>query len=87
MDPETERLHVCRHGVTPAEVQEVPNRPLEDRAGSAGARVVVGQTGSGRYLRVVYVPDPDADAAFVITAYEIGPKARRALRRRQRRRP
>jgi hypothetical protein len=28
-------------------------------------------TASGRYLRVIYVPDPEPDSVFVITAYEL----------------
>jgi hypothetical protein len=43
------------------------------------------ETRGGRYLRVIYVPDPEPDSLFVITAYELGPKALRALRRRRRR--
>jgi hypothetical protein len=74
-----------RHAVTEGEVEEVLVRPLEDRPGSEGSRVAVGQTRGGRYLRVIYVPDPEPDSLFVITAYELGPKALRALRRRRRR--
>lgn len=64
---------------------EVLGKPLEDRVGSEGCRVAVGQTEAGRYLRVIYVPDPQPDSAFVITAYDLGPKALKALRRRRRR--
>ncbi len=42
---------------------------------------------SGMGVRVVYVPDLKPDCVFVITAYEIGPKARLALMRRPRRNP
>ena len=66
------------------EVREVLARPLEDRAGRDGARVALGQTRAGRYLRVIYVPDPGAESVFVITAYDLGPKAKHALRRRRR---
>jgi hypothetical protein len=45
-----------------------------------------GQTQAGRYLRVIYVPDPLPNSVFVITAYPLAPKALRALRRRTRRR-
>ena len=31
------------------------------------------------------VPDPEPDSGFVITAYDLGPKALKALRRRRRR--
>lgn len=43
----------------------------EDRPGRKGSRVAIGQTRSGRYLRVIYVPDPEPDSVFVITAYEL----------------
>ncbi|MDY7034270.1 MAG: hypothetical protein SVY10_20490 [Thermodesulfobacteriota bacterium] len=29
------------------------------------------QTRGGRYLRVIYVPDPSPDSVFVITAYAL----------------
>ena len=41
------------------------------------------KTEAGRYLRVIYVPDPTPGSVFVITAYDLGEKARKALRRRQ----
>jgi hypothetical protein len=44
----------------------------------------LGQTRKGRYLRVIYVPDPAPGSIFVITAYDLGPKTRRALGRRLR---
>lgn len=31
-------------------------------AGADNSRVALGQSGAGRYLRVIYVPDPDADS-------------------------
>ena len=85
VDPETGEPHIYRHGVDEAEVQDVLARPLEDRPGREGSRVALGQTRGGRYLRVVYVPDPEPNSVFVITAYQVGPKALRALRRRLRR--
>jgi hypothetical protein len=84
-DPDSGQPHIYRHGVTKPEVEEVLTHPLEDRVGSEGSRVALGQTESGRYLRVVYVPDPESASAFVITAYDLGPKAKKALRRRRRR--
>jgi hypothetical protein len=83
IDPETQQPHIYRHGVAAPEVEDVLRRPMEDRE---GARVAVGRTQAGRYLRVIYVPDPVPDSVFVITAYRLGPKALRALRRRRRRR-
>ncbi|MBI4454808.1 MAG: DUF4258 domain-containing protein [Acidobacteria bacterium] len=87
LDPGTGQPHIHRHGVDEIEVEDVLARPMEDRPGREGTRVAVGQSRGGRYLRVIYVPDPVPDSAFVITAYELGPKAMKALRRRQRRKP
>jgi len=83
-DPVTAEPHIDRHGVSELEVEEVLSRPLEDRPGREGSRVALGQTRAGRYLRVVYVPDGCPGGIFVITAYDLGPKARRALGRRLR---
>ncbi len=87
IDPESGEPHMARHRVTEDEVGDVLARPLEDRPGREGSRVALGQTAAGRYLRVIYVPDPDPDSLFVFTAYDLGPKAKRALPRRRRRRP
>jgi hypothetical protein len=87
MDPETGAPHVERHGVTEQEVREVLMRALEDRPGRDGSRVALGHTSEGRYLKVIYVPDPEPGSVFVITAYQLGPKAKRALRRRRRKKP
>jgi hypothetical protein len=86
VDPQMEQPHIYNHDVTEDEVEDVLRRPIEDRPGRDGARVALGQTQGGRYLRVIYVPDAGADSVFVITAYQIGPNALRALRRRRRRR-
>ena len=83
IDPATEQPHIYRHSVAEEEVEDVLVRPMEDRAGRDGSRIALGQTEAGRYLRVVYVPDPAPGSVFVITAYELGEKARKALRRRQ----
>ena len=84
IDPETHEPHIYGHEVSEAEVEAVLSRPLEDRPGREGSRVALGTTQEGRYLRVIYVPDPSPDSIFVITAYDLGPKARRALGRRLR---
>jgi hypothetical protein len=55
---------------------------MEDRAGRDGTRIALGQTEAGRSLRVIYVPDRTPGSVFVITAYELGEKARNASRRR-----
>jgi hypothetical protein len=87
IDPETGEPHLHRHGVREEEAEDVLQRPIEDRPGYDGARVAIGQTRAGRYLRVIYVPDPEPDSLFCITAYDLGPKAVHALRRRRRKKP
>jgi len=86
IDPDTNLPHIYRHGVSEGEVEDVLRRPGEDRPGSEGSRVAIGQTRAGRYLRVIYVPDPVPDSVFVITAYELKGKSLVAYRRRRRRR-
>lgn len=86
IDPEIGLPHIYNHGVSEEEVEEVLARPGEDRQGYEGARVAIGQTEAGRYLRVIYVPDPEPGSVFVITAYELCGKALSAYRRRRRRR-
>lgn len=82
VDSESGSPHIHRHGVDEAEVQDVLSNPGEDRPGREGARVAIGQTRHGRYLRVIYAPD--ARGPFVITAYELTGKPLMAYRRRQR---
>ncbi|HWX41889.1 MAG TPA: DUF4258 domain-containing protein [Blastocatellia bacterium] len=72
------------HGVEEGEVEDVLTNPGEDRPGREGSRVAIGQTEAGRYLRVVYVRDPEPDSLFVITAYDLSRKAAFAYRRRRR---
>ena len=85
VDRESGEPHVAHHVVTEQEVRDVLARPFEDRPGRDGAQIALGQTSAGRYLRVIYVSDPEPDAVFVITAYDLSPKAKHALRRRRRR--
>jgi len=84
VDPQTGRPHMLQHGVSAQEVEEVLARPSEDRLGYDGARVAVGKTRGGRYLRVVYRPEPEG--IFVITSYPLCGKPLRAYKRRARRR-
>jgi hypothetical protein len=62
--------HIHHHQVSEDEAIDVLEEPGEDRAGRDDSRVALGQAASGRYLRVIYVPDPEPDSIFVITAYE-----------------
>jgi hypothetical protein len=86
-DPETDLPHVYDHNVDELDVMDVLHSPLEDRAGTEGSRVAIGQTRAGRYLRVIYRRDQTGDGIFVITAYDLSANQLKALRRRQRRRP
>jgi hypothetical protein len=83
-DPETGLPHIYNHQVTEDEVEEVLARQGEDRPGREDSRVAIGQTAASGYLRVIYVPDPEPDNLFVITAYELTGKPLAAFRRRRR---
>ena len=84
IDPETGQPHVCKHGLRESDVEDVLQRPGEDRPGKSGSRIALGQTQGGRYLRVVYIPDPEPNSVFVITAYELTGKPLITYRRRRR---
>ena len=84
IDPETGLPHIYKHGVDEEEVEEVLENPGEDRPGRDGARVVLGQTRAGRFLRVIYVRDPQPDSVFVVSAYDLRGKPLLAYRRRLR---
>ncbi len=86
VDPETGEPHIYGHRVTEDEVADVLRNPGEDRPGQEGLRGAVGRTRAGRYLRVIYVPDPEPGSVFVVTAYELKGKPLTAYRRRQQRR-
>lgn len=86
INPESGLPHVNNHGIQESEVEEVLQSPLEDGNGVEGTRVAIGQTEAGRFLKIIYVPESEPESVFVITAYELGTKALKALRRRMRRR-
>ncbi len=85
IDPVTELPHIYGHDVSEQEVEEVLKRPGEDRPGREGSRVAIGRTSGGRYLRIIYVPDPEPGSIFVVTGYELRGKPLIAYRRRHRR--
>ena len=84
-DLETGLPHIHNHGVHEDEVEEVLARPGDDFRGSRSSRIALGRTWAGRYLKIVYVPDPQPGSVFVVTAYEMKGKLLAAYRRRQRR--
>jgi hypothetical protein len=83
LDPKTGLPHIYEHNVSEQEVEDVLGGSLQDMRGREDSRIAIGPTGEGRYLRVIYVPDPVPGSVFVITAYELGAKAKRAIRRRK----
>jgi uncharacterized DUF497 family protein len=84
IDPDSQRPHLESHGVKAAEAVEVLLSPMQDFAARDGARMAMGKTRGGRYLRVVYKVDDDS-SIFVITAYVLSGKALSALKRRAKR--
>jgi hypothetical protein len=84
IDPATGLPHIYEHDISKPEVEAILQRPLQDIRGREDSRIAIGQTEDGRYLKVIYVPDPVPLSVFVITAYELGPKATRAIRRKRR---
>jgi hypothetical protein len=84
IDPETGLPHIYKHNVFENEVEDVLLKPGEDRLGREGSRIVLGQTNAGRYLRVIYVPYPEPESVFVITAFELSGKPLTAYKRRRR---
>jgi len=84
IDPVAGLPHIYEHSVSEREVEDILGKPLQDIRGRDDSRIAIGLTQAGRYLKVIYVLDPLPDSVFVITAYELGPKAKRAVRRKRR---
>ncbi len=85
IDPDTELPHIYSHDVREREVKDVILSPGEDRPGREGSRVAIGRTSGGRFLKVIYISDPEPNSIFVITAYDLKGKPLMAYRRRRRR--
>ena len=83
VDPETKLPHIYKHNVGEEEVEEVLYNVGEDRRGRDDSRTAIGRTYAGRYLCVIYVLDPEPESIFVVTAYELTPKALAAYKRRR----
>ena len=83
IDPITGLPHLYHHNVTEQEAIDVLEYPVEDGIGKNDARVAIGQTRGGRYLRVIYVPDDEPDGVFIITAYDLKGKPLAAFKRRR----
>ena len=66
-DPEMNEPHIWAHGVSEDEVAQVlpsDRRPRKSRRRD-GARIALGRSAAGRYLRIIYVLDPTPDSAGV----------------------
>lgn len=85
VDSESGLPHIYKHNVQETEVEKVVSSPGEDRPGKEGSRVAIGRTAEGRYLKIIYVSDPEPESIFVITAYELRGKPLTAYRHRKRR--
>jgi len=84
IDTQTDAPHIYRHHVSEEEVEQILRDPKEDRPSKENSRIALGKTSSGRFLRVIYVPDPEPNSVFVITAYDLKGKPLKAFRRRHR---
>jgi len=85
IDPETDLPHIYNHHVDEQEVEDVLANPGVRYSGSDDSKIAVGQTQSGRYIRVIYKRDAELDSVFVITAYELRGKSLKTYRRRKHR--
>jgi uncharacterized DUF497 family protein len=76
--------HIARHGVAPAEVEEVLfTRPRWTTGGRDETTLVFGITTVGRLLLVVTLDEGDG-AAFVVTARGMTEQEKRTFRRKAR---
>jgi len=85
IDADTGEPHIARHGVEKWEAIDVLENAEVSYNGRGGTLVAVGQTRSGRCLRVIY-RRLGTEACRIITAYDLSANAKRALRRKRRRR-
>ncbi|WP_285753428.1 hypothetical protein [Lentzea sp. NBRC 105346] len=77
--------HIARHGVTPAEVEEVAyTRPRWITRGREDTTLIFGTTNAGRHLVVVLADDSDGHTTFVVTARGMTSKERVLFRRKAR---
>ena len=86
LNPISDLPHIYDHGISEAEVEWVLQRPYEDGPSKNDSRQAIGQTQDGRFLRIIYVPDPIGAGVFVVTACELSGKPLKAYRRRGKKR-
>ena len=56
IDPITGLPHIYNHAINEEEVEDILEMPGEDRPGRGATRIARGQTGGGRYLKVILCP-------------------------------
>jgi uncharacterized DUF497 family protein len=74
-DPDGNVQHIAEHGITVGEVEDVLYAAEEVVAShSSGRPITFGQTGTGKYLAVVFdIVEEDPLAVYPVTAYETEP--------------
>lgn len=82
IDPETGEPHLWRHQITCEEAIEILAKPIETRASRGTSRIANGRTRAGRYLRIIYIPDPEPLSIFVVTGWQLEGKSLKGMRRR-----
>ena len=76
--------HIARHGVAPAEVEQVLySRPRLGARGGEHVTLVFGTTDAGRHL-VVVLADAEDGCLFVVTSRDMTESERRTFVRRAR---
>lgn len=75
--------HIARHRVTPEDVEEVAfdDEPYIRKIKKSAINEMLGQTASGRYLKIIYVIK-EKHGARVITARDMNDWERKYYRRR-----
>ena len=74
--------HIARHGVTPAEVEEVFFARVSAKRSRLGRYLILGRSSAGRYLSVV-IEKMGGHAVRVVTARDMSPAERRLYARRK----
>jgi uncharacterized DUF497 family protein len=70
-DPRGNVQHIARHGLTKDDVEHVFENPTStDISRSSGRPVLFGDTGTGRYIMVIYEVT-GASTVYPITAYDV----------------
>ena len=74
--------HIARHGVTPEEVEEIFADRIAVRRSRLGRYLVLGRSGTGRYLAAV-IEKLGAGMVRVVTARDMSPAERGRYARRK----